>query len=98
MWSSKYSNRIIAVSNSVRNHWIKYVNENKIERIYNGIVFEKNQFIKKIKKEKNDYIITSVSRLIPYKGHNYLIDIAIGIGAKYVNDQNMHQMCKYYEI
>ena len=73
---NKYSNRIIAVSNSVRNHWIKYVNENKIERIYNGIVFEKNQFFKKIKKEKSDYIITNISRLIPYKGHNYLIDIA----------------------
>jgi glycosyltransferase involved in cell wall biosynthesis len=73
---NKYSNKILVVSNSVRNHWIKYVNENKIERIYNGIVFEKNQFFKKTEKEKSDYIITSVSRLIPYKGHNYLIDIA----------------------
>ncbi len=73
---NKYSNRIIVVSNSVRNHWIKYVNEYKIERIYNGIIFKKNEFFKKIEKNKSDYIITSVSRLIPYKGHNYLIDIA----------------------
>ena len=73
---NKYSNRIITVSNSVRNHWIKYVNENKIERIYNGIVFEKNQLFKRIEKDDTDYVITSVSRLIPYKGHNYLIDIA----------------------
>ena len=73
---NKYSNRIIAVSNSVRNHWVKYVNENKIERIYNGIVFEKNEFFEKIEKDETDYVITSVSRLIPYKGHQYLIDIA----------------------
>jgi len=73
---NKYSNRIIAVSNCVRNHWIKYVNENKIERIYNGIVFQKNEFFEKIKKDEIDYVITTVSRLIPYKGHNYLIDIA----------------------
>ena len=73
---NKYSNRIIAVSNSVRTHWIKNVNENKIERIYNGIVFEKNQFFEKTEKDETDYVITSVSRLIPYKGHQYLIDIA----------------------
>ena len=73
---NKYSNRIIAVSNSVRTHWIKNVNENKIEIIYNGIVFEKNEFFEKIEKDETDYVITSVSRLIPYKGHQYLIDIA----------------------
>ncbi|MFL2665778.1 MAG: glycosyltransferase family 4 protein [Flavobacteriaceae bacterium] len=73
---NKYSNRIIAVSNSVKNYWIKNVNENKIERIYNGIVFQKNEFFEKIKKNETDYVITTVSRLIPYKGHNYLIDIA----------------------
>ena len=73
---SKYSNRIVAVSNSVRNHWIKYFNENKIERIYNGIVFQKNEFFEKINEDETDYVITSVSRLIPYKGHEYLIEIA----------------------
>ena len=73
---NKYSNKIIAVSNSVRNHWIRYINEYKIKRIYNGIIFQKNEFFEKIEKDETDYVITSISRLIPYKGHKYLIDIA----------------------
>ena len=73
---NKYSNKILTVSNSVKNHWIKYVNENKIDRIYNGIVFEKTDPIEQLEKEKDDFIITSVARIIPYKGHGYLIDIA----------------------
>ncbi len=73
---NKYSNKIITVSDSVKKHWIKYVNENKIERIYNGIVFEKTDFIDELEKEKDDFLITSVARIIPYKGHGYLIEIA----------------------
>jgi glycosyltransferase involved in cell wall biosynthesis len=30
----------------------------------------------KLEKDHDDFIITSVARLIPYKGHKYLIDIA----------------------
>jgi glycosyltransferase involved in cell wall biosynthesis len=73
---NRISNKVLTVSNSVKSHWLKNVNENKIERIYNGIIF--NEFNSLIKKErdKDDFVITSVARLIPYKGHMYLIDIA----------------------
>jgi glycosyltransferase involved in cell wall biosynthesis len=73
---NSYSSKILTVSNSVKNHWIKNIKENKIERIYNGIVFEKTDSLSKINRGKDDFVITSVARLIPYKGHKYLIDIA----------------------
>ena len=73
---NRYSSKVLTVSNSVKNHWLKNINENKIERIYNGIVFEKIDSLNKIDRDKDDIVITSVARLIPYKGHMYLIDIA----------------------
>jgi glycosyltransferase involved in cell wall biosynthesis len=73
---NKISNKVLTVSNSVKNHWLKNINENKIERIYNGIIIEKIYATNKINRDQDDFVITSVARLIPYKGHKYLIDIA----------------------
>ena len=73
---NKYSNKVLTVSNSVKNQWIKYIYDKKIERIYNGIVFEKIDSLNKIDRDQDDFVITSVARIIPYKGHGYLIDIA----------------------
>ena len=71
-----YSSKVLTVSNSVNKHWLKYIHDKKTERIYNGIVFKKTDSIIKIDKDQDDFVITSVARLIPYKGHKYLIDIA----------------------
>jgi glycosyltransferase involved in cell wall biosynthesis len=65
----------LTVSNSVKNHWLKHVSEKKIERIYNGIVFKKTDSLIKLERDQDDFVITSVARLIPYKGHGYLIDV-----------------------
>ena len=73
---NRYSSKVLTVSNSVKNHWLKYIGEKKIERIYNGIVFKKTDSSNKIDREQSDVVITSVARLIPYKGHKYLIQIA----------------------
>jgi glycosyltransferase involved in cell wall biosynthesis len=73
---NRISHKVLAVSNSVKNHWLKYINEFKIERVYNGIEYKKMNSIIKLDKEKDDFVITSVARLIPYKGHMYLIEIA----------------------
>ena len=73
---NRISSKVLTVSNSVKSHWLKNINENKIKRIYNGIVFKKTDFSYKIDREQSDVVITSVARLIPYKGHKYLIDIA----------------------
>ncbi len=73
---NRISNKVLTVSNSVKSHWLKNINENKIERIYNGIIFEKTDSLNKINRDRDDFVITSVARLIPYKGHGYLMDIA----------------------
>jgi len=73
---NRYSSKILTVSNSVKKHWLKYIDAKKIERIYNGIIFSKTDSLIKLERNQDDFVITSVARLIPYKGHGYLIDIA----------------------
>jgi len=70
------SNKVLTVSNSVKHHWLKYIGDKKIERIYNGIIFSKTDSLTKLERDQDDFVITSVARIIPYKGHRYLIDIA----------------------
>ncbi|MDB9976650.1 glycosyltransferase family 4 protein [Flavobacteriaceae bacterium] len=72
----RISNKVLTVSNSVKKHWLKYIDDKKIERIYNGIVFKKTDYLIKLKRDQDDFVITSVARIIPYKGHGYLIDVA----------------------
>ena len=71
-----YSSKVLTVSNSVKKHWLKYINDKKIERIYNGIIFSKTDSLVELERDQDDFVITSVARIIPYKGHGYLIDIA----------------------
>jgi len=73
---NRISNKVLTVSNCVKNHWLKYINEHKIERVYNGIEYKKIDSVTKLEKDQDDFVITSVARLIPYKGHKYLIEIA----------------------
>ena len=56
---NKYSNRIIAVSNSVKNQWVKYVNVEKITRIYNGIKIK----MLKEKKIRKKSTFSSIGRI-----------------------------------
>jgi len=71
-----YSSKVLTVSNSVKKHWLKYIDDKKIERIYNGIIFSKTDSLVELERDQDDFVITSVARIIPYKGHKYLIDIA----------------------
>ena len=68
-----FSEKIIAVSNSTRDFWIKKgVVHNKIMVINNGFNFD----FSSIKKAVNDKVVfTSISRIIPYKGHLFLIEL-----------------------
>ena len=68
-----FSTKVIAVSNSVRNYWIEngLANE-KIITIYNGFNFN----FKTIKKlSKSEIVFCNISRIIPYKGHLFLIEL-----------------------
>ena len=49
---NKYSNRVLTVSESVKKHWVKYIDSNKIYRIYNGIVFKKTDSNIKLDRKK----------------------------------------------
>ena len=70
---NNFSRNIICVSKSVKDFWIqKGIKNNKLEIINNGFIF-KNIKPKVFKNEK--IIFTSISRIIPYKGHVLLIEI-----------------------
>jgi len=73
---NRYSSKVLTVSESVKKHWLKYIDVKKIERIYNGITFSKTDSLVELERDQGDFVITSVARIIPYKGHSYLIDIA----------------------
>ena len=73
---NRYSSKVLTVSESVKKHWLKYIDDKKIERIYNGIIFSKTDSLIELERDQDDFVITSVARIIPYKGHGYLIDIA----------------------
>ncbi len=68
-----FTREIICVSKSVYDFWIKNgLNRSKVKVIYNGFDIKKS----KSKILSNDKIVfTSVSRIIPYKGHSLLIRI-----------------------
>ena len=68
-----FSREIICVSKSVYDFWIKNgLNKSKVKIIYNGFNIKKS----KSKILSSDKIVfTSISRIIPYKGHSLLIRI-----------------------
>ena len=68
-----FSRKTICVSKSVFDFWIKNgLNKSKAKIIYNGFNIKKS----KSKILSNDKIVfTSISRIIPYKGHSLLIRI-----------------------
>jgi glycosyltransferase involved in cell wall biosynthesis len=77
------ADRIIVISNSVRNRFNWFNNKEKISVIYNGI--DINDFVRYInvaqaRKElsiaENDVVIGTVGQFIPMKGHGYFIEAA----------------------
>ncbi len=80
---NKYSNKAIAVSYAVKEFWTRNgVSKDKIIVIYNGYDFD---FGSKKIKNNNQIVFTAISRIIPYKGHLFLIDLFKDI-LKYRND------------
>ena len=68
-----FSSKVISVSNAVSNFWIDNgVLKEKIIKIYNGFNFNFNTE-KNLSKSK--IVITNISRIIPYKGHLFLIEL-----------------------
>ena len=72
-----FSKKVIVVSNSVAKHWNPYLKRNQLTRVYNGIIFPfTNASFKTKSKTVQNITVTSIARLIPYKGHKYFIEVA----------------------
>ena len=70
---NKFPINIVCVSKSVKGFWIqKGIDKSKLEIINNGFIFEKPK--QKIVNDEK-IIFTSISRIIPYKGHKLLIQL-----------------------
>jgi len=68
-----FSSKVISVSNAVSNYWIDNgLLKEKIIKIYNGFNFN---FITEKNLSKSQIVITNISRIIPYKGHLFLIEL-----------------------
>ena len=72
-----FSIKVIAVSSSVEKHWQPYLKKTQLEKVYNGIVFPISDAPENIKRKISPNVtVTSIARLIPYKGHKYFIEVA----------------------
>ena len=66
------STKVICVSDAVFYYWRINIDNLKLVRIYNGI-----EIPKVLKKQTNidEILISNISRITPYKGHKYLIEV-----------------------
>ena len=72
-----FSKKVIVVSNSVAKHWHPYLKKNQLLKVYNGIIFPITDAPENIKRKISQNVtVTSIGRLIPYKGHKYFIEVA----------------------
>ena len=72
-----FSRKVLVVSNSVAKHWQPYLKKHQLLKVYNGIIFPVIKAIYNTKRTiGQDITVTSIARLIPYKGHKYFIEVA----------------------
>ncbi len=69
-----FGTKIIVVSDAVKKHWKRHVSPKKLYKIYNGIILTNKENDLKFKSPK--IIFGIMARIIPYKGHEYFIDLA----------------------
>jgi glycosyltransferase involved in cell wall biosynthesis len=86
------NNQAIAVSESVKTHWTKYVHPNKIDVLYNGVdywLFENTEsdLRQSLKLSPNTILIGMMGRVHFWKGQDYFVDIA---GELYKTHKNVH--------
>ena len=72
----QFADSIIVVSKKVRDHWGNYINLKKIKVVYNYSEFVENDNSKKINKKQSEFIISNISRIVPQKGIEYLMEIS----------------------
>ncbi|WP_128548359.1 glycosyltransferase family 4 protein [Larkinella soli] len=85
-----FSDKVIVVSDVVRNYWKKYVADEKIVTVYNGIDY--SEFLKdstSLRAElgvgQDTILIGMIGRIHYWKGQEYFIDMASHLSKKYPN-------------
>ena len=71
-----FADSIIVVSKKVRDHWGSFINLKKIKVIYNYSQFLETNNSKKSNEKKSEFTISNISRIVPQKGIEYLIEIS----------------------
>ena len=88
-----FSDRIITVSEAVKNSWRRYFHDMKMQVIYNGLeydqFFSSNNISKELKLPPETILIGMIARVHFWKGQNYFLEIARnlldrGIDAKFL--------------
>lgn len=79
---NSYGDEVVVVSNAVKWHWNKYVDENKLHVVYNGLNYEKylasngSEIRQKLGLQDNEVLIGMIARVHPWKGQVYFLNIA----------------------
>jgi len=71
-----FTDSIIVVSKKVRNHWERFINLKKIKVINNYSQFFEINNSRKTNEKKSEFTISNISRIVPQKGIEYLIEIS----------------------
>jgi len=71
-----FADSIIVVSKKVRDHWGRFINLKKIKVIYNYSQFFEINNSRKTNEKKSEFVISNISRIVPQKGIDYLIEIS----------------------
>jgi len=79
---SMFSSKIIVVSKGVKSHWLKYISK-PLTLIYNGLPNINIQRVSKKSSKKIKFL--TIARLLPYKGHKYIIEIANNLKKKNID-------------
>ncbi|MBO6497575.1 MAG: glycosyltransferase family 4 protein [Roseivirga sp.] len=86
---SKYSDVVIAVSDAVKDHWLKVNERINIVRVYNGFdldAYDGTSWLKKEFNIKSDTILIGmVARVHFWKGQTYFLDIAAQLKSRHSN-------------
>jgi glycosyltransferase involved in cell wall biosynthesis len=88
--TNKYSDKVIVVSDEVKKHWSKRVDERKLITIHNGMDYStfvnaESTIRQEIGVNDGEVLIGMIGRVNQWKGQKYFLQIAIALAAKFKN-------------
>jgi len=85
---NKYSDRVVVVSEAVKEHWNHYISSDKLKVIHNGIDYSpylsaRGNFKDNLPINPDTLLIGMIGRINAWKGQPYFLDIAFKISESY---------------